>query len=268
MDRFIDFINASLPDADGDAVLFKFKKKTYDEMLLRRDEAAGRGICNQKVIDDLIVSEYPDLRAEYAVFRNKEAQKNRDKRNAKLNALGSAIYILALILFYLLISFLTGSWGTTWAIIVDGILLWVDYLLLLGVIRVTKMKKIFHIFARMMLAGLTIIFSVAVYIFVVALTDLPRSWVIVMFGLILMFVCDAAYALIARHRLAIFTCLTYVPVIAVFAFVIVGALGLLPWGVAWMIIPLSLVIDLIVIFISIAKNAISKAEVTEEWNEN
>ncbi|MBR6393105.1 MAG: hypothetical protein IKS12_07435, partial [Eubacterium sp.] len=191
-------------------------------------------------------------------------------RNLILNIIGSAIYLLLIIVVYLGVSFVTKAWNMTWAIVVDGVLLWVVYLLSLGVRKFTSMKRIFHIIARAFLAGAIIVSTVAVFLFVVAVTDntTPNRWLIVIFGLMAMFVFDGLYASVAGHRLAIINWLLYIPVIATFLFIIIGALAIMPWSVAWIIIPLSLILDLAIILIAIGKNKLEKLEVADAWNEN
>ena len=88
------------------------------------------------------------------------------------------------------------------------------------------------------------------------------------FGLIAMFLCDGVYAVAAKHRLAILTWLLYIPVISVFVFVAIGALAIMPWNIAWIVIPLSLILDLAIILIAIGKNKLEKLEVADTWNEN
>ncbi|MBE6719494.1 MAG: hypothetical protein E7571_02415 [Ruminococcaceae bacterium] len=268
MNSFIEYINSVLPDDENDTVMYKFKKKTYDEMNERKSEVSARGIHNEKVIDDLIISEHPNLQKEFEEYSAKERAKAKAKRNVILNTVGSVIYLIATVVIYLAISFSTHDWGTTWAIIVDGVLIWVGYILFLGVKRITEMRRIFHIFARILLAGMNIVLTVAVFIFIIATTDLPKSWVTIIFGLISMFVCDGAFAVLMKHKFAIINCLLYIPVIATFTFIIFGALEVMKWSIAWIIIPLSLIVDLVVILIAIAKNKQSKLEVADIWNEN
>ncbi len=270
MENFINYINTALPDQHGNNILYKFKKKTLDEMTQRANEITSRGITDRKVIDDLIISEYPNLAEDYKQYYAKERSAQNAKRNVILNIVGSAIYLLLVVVVYLGISFATKAWNMTWAIVVDGVLLWVVYLLTLGIRKFTSMKRIFHIFARMFLGGAIIITTVAVFLFVLAITDgtTQNRWLIVIFGLMAMFICDGIYAVAAKHRLAIINWLLYIPVLATFAFIVIGALALLPWNIAWIVIPLSLIIDLAIILISIGKNKLEKLEVADLWNEN
>ena len=268
MERFIGYINSSLPDVPGDEILFSFKRMTLDEMNLRFNEVSKRGIEDRQVIEDLIISEHPDLPKEYEEYRKKQLKAKKTKKLVVRNVAGSVIYLLALVAVYLLLSFATHAWDMTWAIIVDGVLLWVVYLLSIGVRFFTSLRKIFHIFARICLAGAVIVAMVAAYLLIVAVSDIPRSWLIVIAGLIVMFVCDGVFAVAAKHRLALINWLIYIPVIATFIFIIIGALSVLPWTIAWIIIPLSLVIDLVIILTAVGKNKLEKMEVADTWNEN
>lgn len=266
MESYIDYINRELPDRPGDKILYKYKRKILDEMTENANEVRSRGLTNTKVIDDLVISEYPDLGKKYKEYHKKEYAAMNRKRNIILNIIGSAIYLAVVVVVFLVTSFATKDWGTTWAIVVDGVLLWVVYLLSLGVNSFSNMKRIFHIFARICLMGAVMVFGVAVFLAVLAVTNFAKSWIILMFALIAMFLSDALYCTLNKERLAIFAWLAYIPVISVFVFIIVGASHLIAWSHAWILIILSLVIDLIVILAAIAKNKVSSLEVADTWN--
>ena len=223
MHNFVEYINSALPDKPGDKLLFKFKKSTLDEMNQRAVEIAGRGgIHDEKVIGDLVKSEHEDLKSEYEAYYAKQTDSQRTKRAVLGNIFGSIAYIVAIITVFLGVSFATDMWKYTWIIVVDGILLWVDYLLSLGIRKLVSMKRIFHVFARILLFGAVIIFSVAAFLLVVALTDLPNSWLIVIVGLALAFVCDGVFALATNARLTVIYWLLYIPIIAAFVFIVIG----------------------------------------------
>lgn len=269
METYIDYINKELPDEAGDKILYKYKRRILDEMTQRANEITARGLTDRKVIDDLVKSEYPNLAADYKQSYAKEKAKANARRNIILNVVGSVVYLIAVVIVFLTVSFVTKAWEMTWAIVADGVLLWVVYLLFLGTAKFAAMKKIFHIIARVFLAGAVMVSAVAAYLAVLALTDdIPRRWLILIFGLLAMFLCDALFCTVHRHKLAILCWLLYIPVMATFAFIIIGAAGLLPWSVAWIIIPLSLVLDFIIICIAIAKNKAESQEVEAAWNES
>ncbi len=266
MEAFVNYINTALPDEDGSKLLFRFKKNLLEEMNQRAIDIEGTGgIHDKKVISDLIISEHEDLKAEYKEYYDKATSAERTKRAVIGNVLGSIAYILFIVVLFLGISFLTKLWSYTWIIIVDGILLWVDYLLLLGVRKLVTLKRIFHVFARLLLFGAVVVFMVAAFLTVVALTDVLHSWLIVIAGLILAFICDGIFASATHARLALLHWILYIPIISVFVFIIIGVLGILAWNIAWIIIPLSLIIDLIIIIAAIGKNKKDKMEVEDIW---
>jgi hypothetical protein len=269
MERFVQYINSVLPDREGNELLYRFKKKTLDEMNARAVEVTGRGgILSRKVVEDLIISEHADLVSEYSAFETQETAKIKARRSFLGNIIGSAVFIILLITVFIAVSMATDLWKYTWIIVVDGILLWVVYLLGLGIKKLVSMKRIFHFLARLLLFGAVVVTMVAVFLAFVALTDLPHSWLLVIIGLILAFVCDGIFAEITKARLRIIYWLIYIPVISVFLFIILGALNILAWNVAWMIIPLSLVVDLIIIYAAIRRNRADRMEVADVWNEN
>ena len=269
MQRFTDYVNGSLSEATENKLLEQYKKKTLDEMDQRFFEVKKTGgIADAKVIEDLIISEYGDIKNNYAAYFKKETAKKKAKQSAVLNTLGSVIYILGLVTAFLAISFATRKWETTWIIIVDGVLLWTVYLLSLCVKKFSVMKRIFHIFARLSLFGAAVCFTVAIFLLTVALADWQNGWVIIIAGLIAAFLSDGLFAVITKAKLTILYWLLYIPAIGALTFVIIGALHILHWGVAWIIIPLSLIADLALVFAAIAKNKEDDKEVADIWNES
>ena len=65
-ERFITYIEQSLPDRPGDKILFQFKREMLDEMTAMDKTVEKRGLRDEKVREDLIISEYPDLPGRYA----------------------------------------------------------------------------------------------------------------------------------------------------------------------------------------------------------
>lgn len=268
MEQFIDYIEKNLPDSSKNELLFKFKRELLEEMNERYTEVLRRGISNQKVITDLVISEHPDVEQEYKEFYKSETKVAKSKRNALMNLIGSVAYILGIIILFLALSFITHHWGQTWLIIVDGILLWVTYLLSLGVKKISSMRRIFHIIARVFLAIDVMVISVAVFLFTLVMTDFSKSWVIVIAGLALMFVCDGIYINVTGKKLKLINHLIYIPVISVMLYIILSALGVLAWNTGWLLIICSLFLDVVIMYISIGRNKKIKHEVIDSWKEN
>lgn len=268
MERFYEYLEKNLPDKNNDKFLYKFKKETLDKMNTRANELTARGLTDSDVISDLIISEHKDIVSIYNAYSAEKRKKERKRRFNIANAIGCVIYILIILITFFGVSFSTGAWGKSWVIIVDGLLLLVSYLLTLSINQIIGMKRIFHILARVMLAINIVVISVAVFIFMMAVLHVPHSWVIIFGGLLAMFAADAVFASATKQKLAIINWLLYIPAMSAMIFVIIGALAIVKWSVAWIIIPLSLLIDLIIMFIAIAKNNRYDTEVVDTWKEN
>lgn len=95
-----------------------------------------------------------------------------------------------------------------------------------------------------------------------------KSWVIVIAGVALIFVVDGIYMYRTKVRLAIINWLIYIPVVATMLYIILSGLGILAWNTGWMLIIVSLGLDLIVMYASLARNRKYKQEVVDAWQEN
>lgn len=268
MEQFIRYIDRELPPQDSNKLVYKFKRSVLEEMNMRYGEVMKRGITNTKVITDLVISEYPDLKTDFEKFCTEYNAKDRAKRKLILNTAGSLLYIVCLIITYLGISFATQMWSHTWLIIADGILIWVVYILHIIMQKVLTLKKIFHVFARLLLAGQLMISFVAVFLFVLRFTGNPLSWLIVIAGVAAMFVGDAVFLAVSKRKLAIMNILLYIPVVATMLYIILSAASLLAWNTGWMLIIFSLLLDFLIITLKIGSNKKHKQEVIDTWQES
>lgn len=264
----MDYLEKAIPDKPGDATLFRFKRDLLSRMDARFAEVSSRGVDNRKVLCDLIISEHSDLDAEYADYYRASTAKQRRKRTILGNIIGSVAFILVLLTTYLGVSFATHDWGHTWIIMVDGILLWVVYLLYLGVIGISRLKPIFHVFARILQALAVVVLSVAVFLFCLAMAHISVAWVVVIGGIIAMFVADLAYVSIKKQKLAIIYYLLYIPAIAAMLYIILGYLGYIPWTPGWLIIPAGVGVDILIIIGELLESKHFEKEMMKSWQEN
>lgn len=268
MEKFYRFIDSALPDRNGNKVLYKFKRETIDDMTKRANELTARGLKDNDVISDLIIDEYSGIVDDYQKYEYEKRQKEFRKKFAIGNVIGSIVYIITLIVCFLGIGFATHIWSPTWVIIVDGILLWVSYLLTIGVARIIEMKRIFHIIARIMLGMDIVVMAVSVFIFMMAVLHIPNSWVVILGGILAMFLADAVFATVTRQKLAIISWLAYIPAMSAMLYIILAGLSVVSWVGGWVLIPLSLIIDLIIIIVAVRVNTGYKEEVVDAWKEN
>lgn len=268
MEKFYQYIDASLPDDGRNKLLYKFKRKTVDEMTQRANELTSRGLKDKDVISDLIISEYDHLDAKYREFANAELEIEHRKKMALVNTVGSIAYLFILIVGFIGLSITTHKWDTTWVMIADGVLIWVCYILTIGVNRLLDMKRVFRLIARALLAMDIVIMSVVMFLFMLGILHIPNCWVTIFFGLLLMFVGDGLFVSLTKQKLAIFYWLAYIPAISAMLYVILGGLSIVSWQTGWLMVPLSLLVDVLVIIIKINSNSSYDEEVVDAWKEN
>lgn len=268
MEKYIQYIETSLKDEKDCKTLYRFKKSILDEMTQRANEVEARGLRSKEVIGDLVISEHPDLKKSYAEYFKKSTQKQREKRKLLFNVAGSVIYILTLLVVYLAISFITQKWGQTWVLMVGGVCLWVSYLLDLIIAKVTGMRQIFHLIARVVLALNVMLISTVAFIVSLALFHWHDSWVIFIIGVAAMFIADAVYATVTKKKLVMINYLLYIPPVFTMLYVVLGGISAVSWSTGWVLIPVSLLIDALIAAGSMIKNAKEREEAEDLWKED
>ncbi len=103
---------------------------------------------------------------------------------------------------------------------------------------------------------------------IAALLHIPNSWLIVIAGIAAIFVADSIYIAVTGQKLAVIFYLAYIPAFAAMIYIIFSAAGFIPWSPGWVLIPLSLIIDVTVIAVLVIRNKKIAREVAAHWNED
>lgn len=268
MEKYVEYVNSSLPKGKESKMLYDFKNHLIGEMSKRADELTARGLKDKEVMSDLIISEYPDVSKHFAEYSSHKTENKKTLHGILLNVLLSAAYIVVLVSVYLGISFSTHLWGQTWVLLVDGVILLCAYYIFLAAKKFASMRRIFHWFGRLLMAGDVILLAVCIFLFALAVLHLPKSWLIIICGVALMLLADGVFASRLKEPLAIFSWLAYIPAVAAMLFIVICAAGVVPWSVGWVIVPLSLLIDIAIAVSRILGNSKRRREVEDPWKEN
>ena len=89
MESFIDYIENTLQGERDDATLYHFKRQLLDKMTERANEITHSGLHDEKVLSDLIISEYPDLPGAYQKYRVAAKRERREKLVNKIMIFGT-----------------------------------------------------------------------------------------------------------------------------------------------------------------------------------
>ncbi len=270
MKSFVDYIEDTFQGVEDDGTLYRYKRLVLEKMTERANEVTHTGLRDEKVLNDLIISEFPNLKENYRKYYESDRAKKREKALNKFMIFGSVGLILALVVIFLSVSFLTGAWGKTWVIIVGGILTWVVFLLSVFIRRITGLRRIFHPIARVLLAICIMCGTTVVFLVLLAVMHISKAWVVYPLGVVLIYVADAVYSSVTKQKLRIINYLIYIPAAMPMLYVILGALNIIPWHPGWLLMPISVLIDLILVAAKMVDNRKYKykPEVDAAWNEN
>ena len=265
---YIDNGLSSLPDNKS---VYKFRMALVDEITERANELTHAGLNDDKVITDLIISEHPDIPAEYAEVLRKETEKKRKRNNRLIHIFGSVLYGLAVIFCFLTVSFVTSDWGKTWVFPVAGALAYICYFLMRIVVHYSTGGGIFRPVSRIMIAFSVFCISTSVFLYLLVVFEVENAWLSFIFGVLAMFLADSLYIEFAKLRFSIFFHLMYIVPSFTMLYVILGTLKTIPWHPGWIMIPSSVVIVFAIIFVRLVKHSRmqeDELEVDSEWNES
>lgn len=270
MEKYIDYIEGTLAGESGGDTLYRYKRQVLNQMTDRAREITRAGMKDEQVTFDLIRDEFADLKAGYRQFAEQARLKSRAKARRKMMLIGTPCYILLLVAFYLAVSFLTGHWAQTWLIIVGGIFLLLLFFSAIGIKKLCGMRRIFHPFARLLIAIDVMLVATFVFLFCLMLFDPPHIWTVFIGGVIALLIADAVFAAATRQKLAVINYLLYIPAVAALLYVILGAVGAIPWSPGWTLVLLGVLVDLLVIAGVMVNNSRYKykPEVDDVWIEN
>lgn len=270
MKSYIDYIEDTLQGIPDDGTLYRYKRQVLDRMNELAAEVTHAGLRDQKVMTDLVISEFPDLKGGFEKFCLADRKEKHKQLVNKIMLFGTPALAVLLLALYLGVSFLTDAWSKTWLVFADGFLCWAVFLLGVGMARITAKRRLFHPIARVLLALAVMCADTAVFLLVLMFTGFSPAWVIFPAGVIGILLADAVYAQVTRQKLRIINYLIYILVAAPMLYVVLSGLGLVPWNVGWILIPLAVAIDIILLIAKLLNNSkyTYKPEVEQAWNEN
>ncbi|MBR4765371.1 MAG: hypothetical protein IK085_01260, partial [Clostridia bacterium] len=159
---FIDEAFRQIPETDRS---YKYKMQLVSEVTERANELTHRGIKDEKVIEDLIISEHPDIKGEFESVLREEKKAKRRKYFVALNALGTVIFCLVTVMVFFVHLFKVDN-GLSWIILVAGASVVSVYYTFVGCRRFIKKREvIFHITTRLQLAfTVMLVFALAFFV--------------------------------------------------------------------------------------------------------
>ncbi len=245
MKDFIEYIESSCQELPNNQIAYLFKKHILDEMTERANEVTHAGLKDEKVLADLMADEYPDLKAQYAVWSKEYKKKKLAKTLRLVMGVGGVIFFIAMFIAYFKVSEVTGAWDKTWLIIVGGIFAMIIFYTSFLIKRICRMRRVFHPIARVLIAGCVMLFTVFAFLFWLMMIPELVFWPILPGGVALMLLADIAFAFATKQKFRTVSTFIYLPIISTMLYIILAAYGIIGWISGWPVILLGLLADLI-----------------------
>ena len=265
--NYSDWAMKELSDLPNTKEAYLYKQKVIDHMTKKANELVSTGLTDNDVLNEMVIEEFKNIKKGFYNEQSTKKQIKKKARNFNLTVLGTAAYALILVSSFLFISFATSMWAKTWLIMVAGILLPVAGFMFFGAVKIIKRSTVASLLSRAMIFAAVILICVTLFLLTFFLTDLPKTWLIFLALVPLGLIVDLVTAFLSKQKTAILSAVLYIPVIATFAYLIGGLTSVLPWHPSWIIIILSLAVDILIAFFGIMKKS-SKKEPEAPWEEN
>lgn len=270
MKTFVDYIEDSCAGLKDDKILYSYKRMIYEEITERANEITASGLKDERVLDDLIRDEYPNLKDNYKSYYAAKTKELRAKKARKMIAIGSVFYAVMVIVVYLGISFMTQNWAASWLIIIGGYFSLIIFLLSFAIKKLCTMKRIFHPIARILTAICVMMATVFVFLFALAHFHMAKAWTIVLMGIMAMFIADAVFATVTKQKLVVINYFLYIPAVFAMLYIVLGAFAVIPWNIGWLLVIFGLILDAVIMMSIVAENSryTYHSEEDDVWNAN
>lgn len=252
INRYIDSSLSGIPDNEKS---IKFRKRLLDELTDRANELTQKGLRDNNVIYDLIISEHPDIRGEYESYSSAITKKKKAAAAARIRALSSVLILAASVLIFLISGFAGIPWGKAWLIILAAVLAAVFIHMINGARSLCAKGAAGKFGARIILAVIIMLISVFAFLTALIVFGISKSWLIILGGVAAAFIADGIFAAVSKQKLAILNYLAYIPAVAAMIYVILGILHVIPWHPGWLIMPAAVAADIIVIICAVIRNS-------------
>lgn len=251
--KYTDYVDKELSVYADSKNLYLFKKELLAEMAKRANEIIATGIDDEKVLNDLVISEYSDIDKRYTRFVKAKKDKKKAILNSRIIIVGILGFVLALTILYLSVSFATNAWGKTWLIMLFGVVA--------GVVGATvavskKMEKKlgkFNIVQRLLSVADVFLTSVFLFLVLRVVFLVEKAWLMLIAAVIVALVADVVMAVKAKEKTAVLNVLIYIPVIATILYVLTALSGVVAWHPGWLLVVISVMIDIVIVMIRLVK---------------
>lgn len=241
----------------------EYREKMLRQLMDRAQELRIKGMDDEDLIYDMCIDELGDFGATLAAFDEQEHKVANAKRNALLGAVCGVGAVLALVVIYLIVSFLVpNSWGLTWLILVGGAFAGVIAFSVVLLVKFGKAKK--YIAMRLMPPVIIVLLCVYLFLLLQLVAGVEMAWLTFLVMVMMIAVFDGVMAFITDFKFRWIELPIVIEVFCVMLYVIIGiAVGAAFWHPGWLLC-LGGVVAAVAEAIAIIANRNSKKDAKEK----
>ncbi len=264
MRSFSDYIDSMLLSCPDNETSFNFKMQVKRRMDARAEELKKRGLNDEDILYDLVVSENKDLKNEY----DKYIARIKEIKKRKRIPLISLLYILGVVAVFLALGFVFRFWHPGWLIIEGGVTVLFIGLLLFIVTRLNQNK--WYIVSRILVAFSVMLAAQFLFLLLRIPFHFEKSYLVFIGAPAVLLICDAILGTVTRQKLMVINYLLYIPGIFALLYAILGILHIIPWHPGWLLMIAAVLIDFAILLGVIKYNQkyTYHPEEEDEWDRN
>ena len=262
-DRFKRYLEQQFRAIRPTLAAAEYREKMLKQLMDRAQELRIKGMDDEDLIYDMCIDELGDFGATLAAFDEQEHKVANAKRNALLGAVCGVGAVLALVIIYLIVSFLVpNSWGLTWLILVGGAFAGVIAFSVVLLVKFGKAKK--YIAMRLMPPVIIVLLCVYLFLLLQLVAGVEMAWLTFLVMVMMIAVFDGVMAFITDFKFRWIELPIVIEVFCVMLYVIIGiAAGAAFWHPGWLLC-LGGVVAAIAEAIAIIANRNSKKDAKEK----
>lgn len=229
-ERFKTYLEAQFRQIAPTKSAMEYRISLLEKMLDRAQELRIKGMNDDELIYNTVVSELGDLSETLRGYENKVIKRAVNGRIAVTSALISVAYVLALVMSYIIVGTVAHIWHPTWLIIVGGILLAVAGLLVY--VCAVQAKRKLYLLMRVTAVGATVLVSVIVFLLLQLVGGFRLGYLVFLAMVALIATVDAVIAFASGSKIKWIELPLAVEVVCVMLYVMLG-ISLAPYAVSF-----------------------------------
>lgn len=246
-EKFKSYLEAAFHSIAPTQAAMEYRKRTYKEMKDRAQELRIKGMTDEELIVDTVLSEYDDLPDRLAEFEKKEITVNNAKRNAILGLVVAVAVVVLLAITYVLIGVLAHVWHPTWLIMVGGIFMGLIVIFVLFGAKALAKKKFVPI--RIFVALGEALIAVFVFLLLQLVFDVAYAWLTFLAMVVAITATDTVVAFFTAGKTRWIELPIFAETFSVMLFVTLGILVPGFWHPGWALCLVGVVFALVEIIV-------------------